>query len=161
MKKYKYLLLSIGVTVASILFLKISGKVNYITDYIDIIGKLTSLENESELLESSYAQQNKILEEKGIIMKLEDMEDFTKSFKNVAIKEVSVLKFIGEKEELIATVPNLDDAFSMGSGDMIRITFVINSDIEKFLDVIMLQKITFREIKVIPLSNEIQITFLI
>lgn len=161
MKKYKYLILSAVLTISSVAYLGLSGKFSSIAEYVNVIGQLTSLKNESESLKTDYAQNSKVLTEKGVITDLETLESFSREIGDLTVKEVAVFKFIGNEEELVAEVPSLYDAFAMKSGDLIRVTYSVGSGLESVLNNLKKQKIVYREIIVIPLNNEIQITFLI
>ena len=154
------MLCSAGITLISFLFLVLGDKINVMSKYVDIIGELTAIKNESAVLEVDYNQRVKSLEQKGALVTYEELESFTKCSGDVSVKEVSILTYVNDDVELVAVVPDLYNAFSVKSGDLLCVTYTINADIEGVLGNIMTQKIVYRELKVLPLSNEIQITFL-
>ena len=161
MRKYKYLLCSICITLISVLILVLGNKIHVMSEYVNVVGELTTIKNETDLLEADYTQRINSLTQKGVIVSYETLEEFTKNLGDANVKEVSIFKYIDNSEELIAVVPSIYDAFSIKSGDMLCITYTINEDMETILGNLMLQKVVYKELKVLPLSSELQITFLI
>lgn len=160
MKKKVYLTSLILTTVVTFLYVKNTNRLNDVTSYAEIVKELSSMENEAKVLKTYYSQNTEALVQRGVINDLETLEDFAHNM-DMQVKEVDLLKFIGNKEELIATVPTLYDAFSVKNCDMIRVTFSTNTDVSELLKSLSLQEVSYKEIKIIPLENKIQLTFLV